>query len=90
MSGVAEQQQGFNPESVCLPGGSSDIGCGVEGSEGVEGREASGRVLHGADPAGRRHHRDAVHEGGDVRAAAARHPVRTSWRSYVYCRSCDC
>ena len=58
-------------------GGPPGIRRSVQRSEGSEGREASGRVVHGAHAARQRLHRDALHEGGDVRPAAARHQVRT-------------
>uniref|UniRef100_A0A4W6DS82 Aldehyde dehydrogenase 5 family, member A1 (succinate-semialdehyde dehydrogenase) n=1 Tax=Lates calcarifer TaxID=8187 RepID=A0A4W6DS82_LATCA len=65
----------LNAECLCPSGGPSDFRCCVPGSEAAEGREATGRLVHGADSAGRRHHRDALYEGGNLRAAAARHQV---------------
>lgn len=75
-------------EDVCLSGGPSDIRCSVPGGEGPEGREASGRVLHGAYSAGRRHNRHVVYPGGNVRAAGACHQVCTQalfldWRRWL-------
>lgn len=68
---------------VCA-GGPPGIRRSVQRSEGSEGREASGRVVHGAHAARQRLHRDALHEGGDVRPAAARHQVRTLCSLHVF------